>query len=737
MKIFDALFESISDMAFILDSEGNIKAANSKAIDTLGYTISELTALSFPQIHIDDIEKEMELCFKSMLNGDTKVCRFPLATKDSIAVPVETSVKKITDDGIDKYLVLAKNLLDVLTNIFDLEDCQRTKEEVEKSNLVNIHLAIFTKELAELGEDDDIIDFILHHLKRITNAQAVTYSSYNPAKKALVLEKIDTKKSLINTIVNIAGNSILKTESPVSDEMYEEIIRHNADKFKSFTEVSFGAIPSAIDVAIRKVTGIEILYTIAYTINKKLYGTSLIALTKNQAEISIDLLKTFATISSISINKRYFQKSLKESMNKYRTLFESSALGIAFRSFVDSNSEFNNAYCNMLGYSYEELKILSQKDLTHPDDYHITASNMNKIANGELDKVTYQKRYINKNREIIWGEIAVQGIKSDDGKVVAAIGTVQDISDKKKIEFEFKRTISLLDKTGNIAKIGGWELDLNTMQVFWTKETYNIYGIDDYSIEPNLVDAISYYTEQSQFVLRDALKNATDNGIPYDLQLEMNTNSGKRIYIRTIGHPTFSGGKIVKLSGTIQDISEQIEAEAKLRLSEENYRQLVEKINDGILKINSNNEISFVNNRLCDILGYSEVELLGNNCENVFRIISVDGQKLINNFDMSSQLGKYLICVLDKEDNPIWLSINASPIFDTNTNIIANVSIVRDITFERNSLIEIAKTKEKYLRFFEEDISGNYLSTPQGKLLDCNTAFVNMLGYSSKEEIFD
>jgi len=734
MDTFKVLFDSISDIAFLLNEDGYILNANSKAIEILGYTHSELKAMSFPQVHQDDIEQEMHLCFQSMLAGDTKICRYPLATKDSIAIPVETNVKKIKVDGKEQYLVLSKNLLDLFSNISDIDDCQKIMEDVSKANHTNFQLAQFTNELTKIQEDEDIILFVLKHLKRITNAYAVTYSSYNSHKKALVLEKIETNKSIINSIIKVAGNGILKTDTPVSDEMFDEIVSKYVDKFHSLTDVSFGAVPKTVDLATRKITGLDTFYTIAYTMNKNLYGTSLIALHKNQSELSFDMLKTFAMIASISINKRYYQQSLKESENRYRTLFQNSALAVAYRTFDGSRSEFNEAYCNMLGYTHDELHNLSQKELTHPDDYILTQTSMNKIANGEAESITYQKRYLNKEREIIWGEIAIQAIKSNDGKVIAAISTVQDITNRKNAEDMLERTISLLDKTGSIAKIGGWELDLSTMKPFWTKETYNIYEIDE-SIEPDLVDALSFYSDESQIILRNALKNAIENGMPYDLNLIFTTAKGNKIFIRTIGYPVFSGGEIIKLSGTFQDITDQVKAEEQLRMSEEIYRTLVEKINDGIVKINKSNEITFVNQRLCDIIGYTDEEMIGKKWNEIFIITNAEAPIEHNYLDMKSLFGKYNISIKDKNNKEVWLSINAAPIYDNVSKVIGNVSVVRDITNERESQIKLIEAEEKYRRFFESDISGNYLSTPHGKLLDCNASYVKMLGYDSKEEL--
>jgi PAS domain S-box-containing protein len=132
--------------------------------------------------------------------------------------------------------------------------------------------------------------------------------------------------------------------------------------------------------------------------------------------------------------RRKTEDDIRASEEKYRTLFRNQALAIGIRAADGKYFEFNDLYSQMLGYSEEELAVLTQKDLTHPDDYQITVYNMNMITSGKSELQRYEKRYISKSGDVIWAEVCIQPLKAKDGSIIAVIGTINNITERKKAE---------------------------------------------------------------------------------------------------------------------------------------------------------------------------------------------------------------------------------------------------------------------------------------------------------------
>ncbi len=143
----------------------------------------------------------------------------------------------------------------------------------------------------------------------------------------------------------------------------------------------------------------------------------------------------------------------------------------------------------------------------------------------------------------------------------------------------------LLNATGRMAKVGGWELDAATLDVSWTEETYRIHEVPlDY--KPPLDEAIHFFHPREQERLRNAIQRALRHGEPYDLELRFITATGKQIWVRTMCQPQIVEGKVVRLIGTFQDIDEQRTAGEKIQTQNEEIQvqnEELQTINDELL----------------------------------------------------------------------------------------------------------------------------------------------------------
>ncbi|MFH1496215.1 MAG: response regulator [Verrucomicrobiota bacterium] len=121
----------------------------------------------------------------------------------------------------------------------------------------------------------------------------------------------------------------------------------------------------------------------------------------------------------------------------------------------------------------------------------------------------------------------------------------------------------LLRATGRIAKVGGWSLELETNQLDWTEEIRRIHEVDA-NYAPNLDAAIGFYAPRVRPVLRAAVERAIAEGVAWDLELPLVTASGRAIWVRAQGEPVREDGRIVRLVGAFQEITERKLTEERL-----------------------------------------------------------------------------------------------------------------------------------------------------------------------------
>jgi PAS domain S-box-containing protein len=155
-------------------------------------------------------------------------------------------------------------------------------------------------------------------------------------------------------------------------------------------------------------------------------------------------------------------------------------------------------------------------------------------------------------------------LRGSNGEVSGMIGTSMDVTDRRQAEEALRRASELLLRTGELAKVGGWELDLQSMKLFWSLETCRIHEVDP-PVAPALDQAIHFYAPEARPVVRAAVQAGIEHGTPFDLDLPLTTAKGRPIWVRAQGTAVMEDGKAVKLLGAFQDITERKRAEGVLR----------------------------------------------------------------------------------------------------------------------------------------------------------------------------
>ncbi len=187
---------------------------------------------------------------------------------------------------------------------------------------------------------------------------------------------------------------------------------------------------------------------------------------------------------------------------------------------------------------------------------------------------------------------------------------MDEISERKKSETALKRYEVLLERTQQISKVGGWEIDVETGTPSFTSEVFRIYEIDTADVPP-VEEGMNYYVPEHRPVIAEAVDRAISQGEPYDLELRLITAKNNRRWVRTIGIPRQEDGKTVIVSGVIQDITERKRIEGALRESEERYRTVVQDQTAVISRFLKDGTLTFVNEVYCRFFQKSSEELIG------------------------------------------------------------------------------------------------------------------------------
>jgi len=126
------------------------------------------------------------------------------------------------------------------------------------------------------------------------------------------------------------------------------------------------------------------------------------------------------------------ETALRESEQRLRAVFDQVPVGIAVIALDAHIEQVNRRFCEILGYSPEELRRMTFVDFTHPEDLAITREHVERLRGGHGKGYTLEKRYIRKDGGVVWSRTAVEILRDAEGQPYQYVGIIEDITSRKR-----------------------------------------------------------------------------------------------------------------------------------------------------------------------------------------------------------------------------------------------------------------------------------------------------------------
>lgn len=400
----------------------------------------------------------------------------------------------------------------------------------------------------------------------------------------------------------------------------------------------------------------------------------------NFIEILADLISRELTIQSIN-------NSLNNSNKRLEISLAGADLGVWDWNLINNEILYDQRWCEMIGLNVIDVKmhLSSWLERVHPEDKIKCKKAFLEYNEGKTKSYSMVHRLKHTNGE--WVYILSRGRFSKfdkNGKPIQFTGTHLDITEEIRNKNELVLSEKRLRSAQKIAKIGDWSFDVNTNQINWSDQMYDIFNENPEQGPPSLDDHISSIHHDDIVEWQEKVTACIQKAKPYTLRFRIINKNKQTKWVLAKGRPSIDiEGKIFLIHGTCQDVTEQVEAEEKIKEASAAKSAFL---------ANMSHELRTPLNA---IIGYSELMLDDIN-------ESLDIESLKSDIDKIKKSGNHLLSLINQVLDLSKIEAGKEDIAKDNVNLSDSVNEVKDmigslISMNGNHLKINIQAKNNYL----------------------------------------
>jgi PAS domain S-box-containing protein len=438
------------------------------------------------------------------------------------------------------------------------------------------------------------------------------------------------------------------------------------------------------------------------------------------------VVRIYGAAQDITEQKRV-EETLRESELRFRSVWENATDGMRITNEEGTIVMVNEAYCKMVEKPRQELegKPLSivyeptrRDDVVRKHQERFRSRTIPPYLERELTLWNGKKKSFALSNTFL--ELS--------GRPLLSLSIFRDITERKRAEEELQRSHEWLNSIFEASR-DGIIVEDNEQIVYVNRAAVQLYGYSDPQEMIGKHVSLLQSGEDNERMLEYGRKRERGEPVPTQYEFKGRRKDGSLFDCEISVSQGTIGGRTLIIA-VLRDITERRKAQKQIDMLAQAMRSTSECVSITDLE----DKLLFVNEAFLKTYGYKEEELLGKPIGIVRSPNNAPGvvSEILPATLRGSWQGELLNRRKDGSDFPIFLS--TSVVHDDRGRPVALGGVATDITERKRAEEEIRQSRERYERFFMEDLTGDYISTPDGRLLACNPAFVRIFGFASAEE---
>lgn len=705
---YKATFEKSRDAINIFSKERKILDVNQKLIQLSGFSKKELLTMKLQDLYPEAVKPATKERIQKMLRGEAPpIFGTYLHTKKGKRIPVEIAVTPLKN-CFGQRIVFQSNIRDITERKEAEEELKKHREHLEElveertAELKKINVQL-QKEITERKQTEEALWESKERFKELWNNAPVAYHTLDT--KGIITSVNQTEAKMLGfTLKEMVGRSIFEFILP----------GQKAEARRRFKQkISGKHIPRAENRIYIKKDG------------SKLYVVIDDVLERSQDGKIIGIRTTMVDIT----NDKRAEDLLRQSEEKYRVLGENAMDGIYIIS-TEGFEYVNPAFEKLVGHEEKEVcnKGFDFFDLIHPEDRKLVAEREQARKNGKKLPPKYTFRIITKEGKIRYVE---PNTVSLPGERLRVLGILRDITERKQTEEALRESEekyrTLVEQAND-----GIVIIQDKLFKYVNKRLAEISG---YTVE-ELIDSPStnYISPKDLAKVNNYYKRLmAGEEVPPVYELEIKHKDGHKIYVEFSTGTTTYQGKPADLV-IVRDITERKRAREAIKVSEERYRDLVEKAGIAILIDDREGNVKYCNKKYAELFGYTIEEMRKQSFRTIVHSDDVDIVMKFHEGRIQSKKvpTRYEFRGIKKDGSTIYLEVDAVALKEGG-NVIGTRSYIWDITERKQSEEALQASEEKFKTLFNNASDAIFIHDLGGRFLEVNQVACERLGYTREE----
>lgn len=337
--------------------------------------------------------------------------------------------------------------------------------------------------------------------------------------------------------------------------------------------------------------------------------------------------------------------------------------------------------------------------------------------------------YVTLNGRVFWAAHLAKRLRV--GEHFVRVTRLTDISERKAIAEDLFHHKAMLEEAERIVNIGSWEFNLMTQEIRWSDETFRLFGIEPQSLSPTLEQYLSMVHEEDKIRVAGIIDEAIQFGTPYKMEVRTIDPIGQSRYHEARGKAIKNAeGNVVKLFGTVRDISERRLQSKALQESEARLRNIIDNTNAIITTIDFDGTITFASNTFQTTLGFVLEDVIGKNFQ---EFLHPDYYASVGELMLQGARGEIDGTNLElrarhSNGSWLWLNIITSLVRDEDDTPSHFVSIARDISEQKKMEEKLRRSEESLAEAQRMAHLGSWYSDLTNGVLEWSDELFRILG---------